>query len=70
MYDILIDTLERILLTLGTSIQVILYLIVSLRRVFRCICNIIRGNRRVDERGSLIRQLIEANQIAYYRNMS
>ena len=65
MYDLIVNSIEVVLLTLGTSLQIILYLIVSLRRLTRNVYNKIRQTGKFSSTSPSIRILIERNQSAY-----
>ena len=68
IYDLFVNSLELILLTLGTSTQIILYLVVSLRRLLRNVCRRIHQTRNFSSSYSSIKILIESNQSAYMQN--
>ena len=69
------DALILILFTLGTSIQISVYLIVSIRRLFRYIKSRVNINGQTSSQRSSIRSMIERNYMAYrmkneFRNLS
>ena len=70
-----INSIELTLLTLGTSIQILVYMIVSFRRLFRCIRYRININGSISSQRSSIQSMIERNYMAYrvkneFRNIS
>ena len=67
-YDLIVNSIELVLLTLAASIQIILYSIVSLRRLARNIYNRIRKNTNISASYPLIRKMIGRNQSAYMMN--
>ena len=68
VYDLIIYSILLILLTLGTSLQIITYLAVSLRYILRNICRRIRQSRTDSLYHARMRPLIEGNQSAYMMN--
>ena len=60
-----IDALILILLTLGTSIQILVYLIVSIRRLFRYIKSRVNIKGQTSSQRSFIQYMIERNHMAY-----
>ena len=63
----LIDIIHAIFLSIGTSIQIILYLIVSIRRLFRYIYKRMTLNRQISSSMSSLQPLIESHSSAYFR---
>ncbi|KAI6660684.1 hypothetical protein LOD99_10326 [Oopsacas minuta] len=61
--------LELFPLILGTSIQILLYLTVSLRRTFRSIYHRIKLNNNISSNRSSLKRLIERNNAAYRMKM-
>ena len=59
------DILILILIALGTSIQILVYMIVSFRRLFRYIKSRININRQLSSQRSFIQSMIERNYTAY-----
>ena len=68
IYDLLINSLQLILMTLGLSIELSLYLIVSIRRMFRNILQRIRFIKTNPCNSHLLQRLIKENHDAYFRN--
>ena len=70
-----INAIELCFLTLGTSIQILVYMMVSFRRLFRCIKSRININGSISSQRSSIQSMIERNYMAYrvkneFRNIS
>ena len=70
-----IYAIELTLLTLGTSIQILVYMMVSFRRLFRYIRSRININESISSQRSSIQSMIERNYMAYrvkneFRNIS
>ena len=63
----LICLLQLIFISIGTSIQLILYLIVSIRRLFRYIYKRMTLNRQISSSMSSLQPLIESHNSAYFR---
>ena len=64
-YDEFVIISEIILITLGTSLQIIPYLIVSIRRTLRVFWKRFRPQRENTDFNKALRVLIENNQLAY-----
>ena len=60
-----INAMELFLITIGTSIQILVYSIVSIRRLFRYIKSRINVNRQINSQRSYIQSIIERNYMAY-----
>ena len=60
-----INGIELTLLTLGTSIQILVYMMVSFRRLFRYIRSRININGSILSQRSSIQSMIERNNMAY-----
>ena len=60
-----LSVLELILSTIGTSIQILMYSIVTFRRIVRYIRNRILLNIHISSSSSPLQHLIEENNIAY-----
>ena len=70
-----INVIGLILLILGTSIQILVYMMVSFRRLFRYIRSRININESISSQRSSIQSMIEKNYMAYrvkneFRNIS
>ena len=57
--------MELTFLTLGTSIQILVYMMVSFRRLFLCIRSRININESISSQRSSIQSMIERNYMAY-----
>ena len=58
---------QLILITFGTSIQIVLYLIVSIRRLFRYIYKRVNLNKQISSSRSSLQLLIAKHNLAYLR---
>ena len=66
--NLIVSSIEEILITTGYSLQVIPYFLVSFIRLIRNIKKRVIANRNIPGENSLLTELIEENQIAYRRN--
>ena len=64
LYQFII-AIEQFLFSLGTSIQILVYIIVSIRRLFRYIKSCININRQTSSQRSSIQSMIDRNYTAY-----
>ena len=60
-----LSVLELVLSTIGTSIQILMYSVVTIRRIVRYIRNRIQLNDHISSSKSPLQHLIEENNIAY-----
>ena len=60
-----LSVLELILSTIGSSIQILMYSVVTIRRIVRYTCNRIQLNNHISSSRSPLQHLIEENNIAY-----
>ena len=63
--SVFINGIELTFLTLGTSIQILVYMMVSFRRLFRYIRSRINTNESISSQRSSIQSMIERNYMAY-----
>ena len=68
VYDLMISTLEIIFLSIGLSMLIIPYCIVSIRRLIRYLKKIHEKNTRNLGKNTIIQQLLQNNYDAYYRS--
>ena len=59
--------LQLVFITIGTSIQIVLYLIVSIRRLFRYIYKRVNLNKQISSSRSSLQLLIAKHNLAYLR---
>ena len=74
-YSSFINAIEICILALGTSIQILVYMMVSFRRLFRYIRSRTNINESISSQRSSIQSMIERNYMAYrvkneFRNIS
>ena len=67
LYSEFTGLLQLILITFGTSIQIVLYLIVSIRRLFRYIYKRVNLNKQISSSRSSLQLLIAKHNLAYLR---
>ena len=67
LYSEFTGILQLILITIGTSIQIVLYLIVSIRRLFRYIYKRVNLNKQISSSRSSLQLLIAKHNLAYLR---
>ena len=67
LYSEFTSILQLILITFGTSIQIVLYLIVSIRRLFRYIYKRVNLNKQISSSRSSLQLLIAKHNLAYLR---
>ena len=67
LYSECTSLLQLILITIGTSIQIVLYLIVSIRRLFRYIYKRVNLNKQISSSRSSLQLLIAKHNLAYLR---
>ena len=67
-YNLIVCSIEEVLITTGYSLQVIPYFLISFIRLIRNLKKRVIANRNIPGENSLLTQLIKENQVAYRRN--